>query len=282
MSVKYVRFQRGVQAAYDLLKSQGKLDENTLYFIYDETNNGTGSLYMGERIISGGDITFTSASLDQLSDVIVANAETNSFLVKGEDGNWIAKTPNEVAELIQNYINIEQQPSLEGDNLSIEIIDNVIQLKNYGTNYYAYVPAQVDENGVILTESSYVLTEGFKEGLEPRVITDTNGVLSIAWYEPNTEQIDNLKESVEQIQSDVENLSSNITDINSNISEIEELLNSENGLVDRVGNLEEIIGNAADENTEATGFYKELENISNELDSKANASDVYTKTQPQL
>ena len=281
MSVKYVRFQRGVQAAYDLLKSQGKLDENTLYFIYDETNNGTGSLYMGERIISGGDITFTSASLDQLSDVIVANAETNSFLVKGEDGNWIAKTPNEVAELIQNYINIEQQPSLEGDNLSIEIIDNVIQLKNYGTNYYAYVPAQVDENGVILTESSYVLTEGFKEGLEPRVITDTNGVLSIAWYEPNTEQIDNLKESVEQIQSDVENLSSNITDINSNISEIEELLNSENGLVDRVGNLEEIIGNAADENTEATGFYKELENISNELDSKANASDVYTKTETE-
>lgn len=104
MSVKYVRFQRGVQAAYDLLKSQGKLDENTLYFIYDETNNGTGSLYMGERIISGGDITFTSASLDQLSDVIVANAETNSFLVKGEDGNWIAKTLEDVVALIKENL----------------------------------------------------------------------------------------------------------------------------------------------------------------------------------
>lgn len=104
MSVKYVRFQRGVQAAYDLLKSQGKLDENTLYFIYDETNNGAGSLYMGERIISGGDITFTSASLDQLSDVIVTNAETDSFLVKSEDGNWVAKTLEDVVALIKENL----------------------------------------------------------------------------------------------------------------------------------------------------------------------------------
>lgn len=104
MSIKYVRFQRGVQAAYDLLKSQGKLDENTLYFIYDEANNGAGSLYMGERIISGGDITFTSASLDQLSDVIVANAETNSFLVKSEDGNWVAKTLEDVVALIKENL----------------------------------------------------------------------------------------------------------------------------------------------------------------------------------
>ena len=53
MSVKYVRFQRGSQAAYDQLKANGKLDENTLYFIYSDSNNGSGSLYMGERIISG-------------------------------------------------------------------------------------------------------------------------------------------------------------------------------------------------------------------------------------
>ncbi len=100
MSVKYVRFQRGVQAAYDQLKANGQLDENTLYFIYDEANKAAGSLYMGERIISGGDITFTSASLDELSDVIVTNAETNSFLVK-EGNNWVAKTLEDVVALIK-------------------------------------------------------------------------------------------------------------------------------------------------------------------------------------
>lgn len=100
MSVKYVRFQRGSQAAYDQLKANGKLDENTLYFIYSDSNNGSGSLYMGERIISGGDITFTSASLDQLSDVIVENAETNSFLVK-DGNNWVAKTLEDVVALIK-------------------------------------------------------------------------------------------------------------------------------------------------------------------------------------
>ena len=101
MSVKYVRFQRGTQAAYDKLKENGHLNENTLYFIYDESNKTAGSLYMGERLISGGDVTFTSASLDELADVIVAGAETNSFLIK-EGNNWVAKTLEDVVALIKN------------------------------------------------------------------------------------------------------------------------------------------------------------------------------------
>lgn len=104
MAINYVKFQRGTQEAYDALKTAGKLDSNTLYFIYTADNSAAGSLYMGERIISGGDITFTSASLDQLSDVIVTNAETDSFLVKSEDGNWVAKTLEDVVALIKENL----------------------------------------------------------------------------------------------------------------------------------------------------------------------------------
>lgn len=122
MAIKYVRFQRGTQAAYDLLKSKNGLDENTLYFIYSEDNNGTGSLYMGARLISGGDITFTSASLDQLSDVIVEGAETNSFLVKNEEGNWVAKTLEDVIALIQENGGIEGTSSTEV--FQVVLVDN--------------------------------------------------------------------------------------------------------------------------------------------------------------
>lgn len=96
----YVKFQRGSQAAYDALKTAGKLDENTLYFIYAGDNSSVGALYMGNRIISGGDITIASATLDDLADVVISGAGTNSFLVK-EGANWVAKELDDVIALIK-------------------------------------------------------------------------------------------------------------------------------------------------------------------------------------
>ena len=104
MPINYVKFQRGSQEAYDALKSAGHLDENTLYFIYSTDNSSVGALYMGNRIISGGDITIASASLDDLADVVVKGAGTNSFLVKGTDGNWIAKSLEDVVALIKENL----------------------------------------------------------------------------------------------------------------------------------------------------------------------------------
>lgn len=104
MAINYVKFQRGSQAAYDALKTAGKLDNDTLYFIYPEDNKSVGALYMGTRIISGGDITIASATLDDLADVIVKGAGTNSFLVKGVDGNWNAKSLSDVTSLIKENL----------------------------------------------------------------------------------------------------------------------------------------------------------------------------------
>lgn len=97
---KYVRFQRGSQEAYDALRDAGQLDDNTLYFIYSSDNKSAGALYMGARFISGGDATIVSSNLDDLADVIVSNAKTNSFLVKDDEGNWIAKSLQDVVALI--------------------------------------------------------------------------------------------------------------------------------------------------------------------------------------
>lgn len=109
--VNYVKFQRGSQEAYDALKAAGTLDNNTLYFIYNEANNAVGALYMGSRIISGGDITIASAALDDLADVIVTGAETDSFLVKDDKGHWIARTLEDVIALIKENMDIEVVPA---------------------------------------------------------------------------------------------------------------------------------------------------------------------------
>lgn len=100
MAVNYVKFQRGSQEAYDALKAAGNLDSNTLYFIYKNEADAVGALYMGNRIISGGDITIASATLDDLADVVVTGAGTNAFLVK-EGVNWVAKSLEDVVALIK-------------------------------------------------------------------------------------------------------------------------------------------------------------------------------------
>lgn len=104
MAINYVKFQRGSQAAYDALKTAGNLDANTLYFIYKDEADSVGALYMGNRIISGGDITIASARLDDLADVVVRGAGTYSFLVKDEGGNWVAKELKDVISLIKTNL----------------------------------------------------------------------------------------------------------------------------------------------------------------------------------
>lgn len=120
MAVNYVKFQRGSQEAYDALKEAGRLDENTLYFIYSADNSSVGALYMGTRIISGGDITIASANLDDLADVIVKGAGTNSFLVKGDNNAWIAKSLEDVVALIKDNLSDFKAPSAQVFQTTLE------------------------------------------------------------------------------------------------------------------------------------------------------------------
>lgn len=266
MAINYVRFQRGTLAAYQALLEKGQIDENTLYFIYADNDTSTGSLYMGKKIISGGDTNYVFGTLDELSDVEVTNAESNSFLVKDNaTNNWVAKTPAQVAELIQEYINNEEVINLNGDNLSVEVIENVIQLKNYGSHYYAFVPSVKDENGNVTEESKYVLTEGFKAGLEPRV-EETNDGLIISWYEPDTESINILNK-------EIDNIKTSIDDVINEISDLENILNN------KLNSLENKVGSSATETDAATGLYKEIEDLLSLIEVKANTSEVYTKAE---
>lgn len=148
-----------------------------------------------------------------------------------------------------------------GDELSIEIVDGVIQLKGFGTQYYAYVPAVKNpETGEIIESSKYVLTNGFKAGLEPRVVANEDKLV-LAWYEPGTETVEDVAANIESVSKTVDSL--------------DQTLNGEGGLVDQVDELKTQVGTAADEaGSGATGLYAEIERIDGELNNKPNAADV--------
>lgn len=140
-----------------------------------------------------------------------------------------------------------------GDNASIEIVDGKVQLKNFGTSYYAYVPAVKDDEGNITEESKYVLTEGFKAGLEARVVeveVDGEVTYEIGWYEPSSETIEDVSAKLETLTQKTETL--------------EDAINGEDGINDKILEIEGALNNKAET---ATTYTKEEVN---ELISKAN------------
>ena len=133
------------------------------------------------------------------------------------------------------------------DNKSIVVTDGVLSLHDYENAYYKYVAAEKDENGIEISAAHYEKVEVSEENpwiekLEPRVVLE-DGKYVIGWYEPDP--------SIHTLQTDIKNLNVAVQDI-----------------------IEEIGQPSQDEDNPATGLYLELEK-------KANAEDVYTKTETE-
>lgn len=132
------------------------------------------------------------------------------------------------------------------DNKSIQVVDGVLSLYNFGTSYYKYIAETTDEESGEVTSAHYEKVEVSDEnpwdaGLEPRVVEE-DGQLVIGWYEPNPTTIDGVQAQITELQ-------------------------------EAVDSLEEAVGTPAEGDTiPATGLYLEL-------DKKADKTSVYTKTE---
>lgn len=84
-----------------------------------------------------------------------------------------------------------------------------IGLKNFNKQYFAY------HAGTETTDAYYELVQGWKEGLEPRVVrtADSTGY-ELAWYEPSSETIEGVSKIVGTIQTTVDSLSETVDTLN--------------------------------------------------------------------
>lgn len=132
-----------------------------------------------------------------------------------------------------------------GDGKSVEAEDGVFSLKDFGKRFYAYVPAQKDEDsGEVTVEAHYELTEvtgstPWASGLEPRVVLE-NGELVLGWFEPNPTTIEGVNNQVSAVQTEL-------------------------------ADLKEIIGKAASDSEDASGLFAEINAVDKKFDT------VYTK-----
>lgn len=160
---KYVKFMRGTQAAYDAMSSH---DDNTLYFVYDPANLHVGALYMGDRVISGGDIVLASATLKDLADVLADTTKENSFLVQQANGKWDNMSVADVAALIKESMGeiaapaqVFQTDLVEGETHP-EAIVRIVNNKALNAGDIAIVREVIgtdaDDNSIAQSHTAYV------------------------------------------------------------------------------------------------------------------------------
>lgn len=91
----YVRFLRGTKAAFDKIEIK---DKDTLYFIYDSEDQTKGSLYLGNKLIGGGNSSTTTVTdINDLANVLISNVQDKQILVyDASAGKWVNKTPEEI------------------------------------------------------------------------------------------------------------------------------------------------------------------------------------------
>ena len=269
----YIKFQRGSLAAYQALTSY---DDNTLYFVTPENGEGAvGRLYLGDKLISGGDLVLQFANLNDLADVIVDGAGSGDFLVRNEAGKWVPKTAADVAAEVLETLKLHKTLAYNAEGaLGIAGFDAA-------------------ENGAQLMKNS-------------------NG--DLVWVKPDTTTVEGIQGTVGELKTSVEALDGEVDAVVEDVTALEErakaveqnlaALEAEvgnpaegetpaSGLYAELEVIEEELAlkaNSADVYTkeETDAKFETIDNVAlkanktyvdEELAKKANSADVYTKAE---
>lgn len=132
--------------------------------------------------------------------------------------------------------------------------------------------------------SSYVKTTGFIDGLQPKVVLkeDSANEYELAWYEPSTETIEGVSSKVAAVDSKVNTVADVAASNKEQIDGVKNDLFGEGGTkVDpKEGSLGKDLADViAAVGGADSGLTKSLADLTTEVGKKANAADVYTKTQ---
>lgn len=132
--------------------------------------------------------------------------------------------------------------------------------------------------------SSYVKTTGFIDGLQPKVVLKEGSAneYELAWYEPSTETIEGVSSKVAAVDSKVNTVADVAASNKEQIDGVKNDLFGEGGTKadPKEGSLGKDLADViAAVGGADSGLTKSLADLTTEVGKKANAEDVYTKTQ---
>lgn len=150
--------------------------------------------------------------------------------------------------------------------------------------YYKKVGGVWDTTEETPKASSYVKTTGFIDGLQPKVVLKEGSAneYELAWYEPSTETIEGVSSKVAAVDSKVNTVADVAASNKEQIDGIKNDLFGEGGTKadPKVGSLGKDLADViAAVGDAGSGLTKSLADLTTEVGKKANAAEVYTKTQ---
>ena len=216
MAQQYVRFMRGNTQAFNLLTTK---DKDSLYFIYD--NDTEGMLYLGDRLIAGGDIG--STSIDELKDVLISAGITDGSILVYEQGQWVNKPLDEVIPVFvgpssgsTGVPGLVPAPPQDSPNLF---------LRSDGT----WAVIEVGDK-LVINEKVFVQGEdgtldllGFSDA-EPGAQLQKGADGKLSWVVPDTETVAGLSSAVAGLREDVNDLTTDLNTLSGNVYTKEETL----------------------------------------------------------
>lgn len=217
-----VVFKFGTRQDYELAVSEHQIQDNILYFLLDTNELYRGFIQIGQPHFFEGTYqtgeTFEDAVLRIIDDVVVIPGDI--LLLNNTDSEEVyIYTSDLVWRQINTGSGSGSAHATNVDDVSIELKDNLLSLKDYGVKYYRYIPADQEHDIAAHYEVQEVNnTHPWKAGLEPRVVFDqAEQELVLGWYEPNTETVSGLANALDSLQDRVTivegQVATNINDI---------------------------------------------------------------------
>lgn len=135
------------------------------------------------------------------NDTAAAWEAANPVLLKGEMAAEIDTGLLKIGDGVTAYKSLSYlNEDTVGDNKTIVLDGTTLKLKNFGVEYYKWIPAKGDvaghhEKQVVDGDHPWIA------GLEPRSIENPEGGFEIAWYEPSNITVDGLEKEVTAVSA---------------------------------------------------------------------------------
>lgn len=231
----YVKFRRGTPAAFAALATK---DADCLYFI-SEQGATQGSLYLGEKLISGS-IT-SNISLSNLEDILLGeNITSNSLLIYDADqGKWVNKPFSEIfgditGDLIEMVGATSDRDGLSGTVPKPLAGDQNKFLRGDGTwaEVSGLTPTQANELAQLRADVNDILGDDVGSGLSMREVAAQEVATIVAgapasldtlkeiadWIEDHPDSLTEINSRLITIEGDVSVLQSDVSDLQDEIT----------------------------------------------------------------
>lgn len=273
----YVKFLRGTPQAYANLAAKG-YDDDTLYFI-SEKDDKDGSLYLGSKLIAGGECE--KLSLSDLSGVAIENLANKQILYYDATAEaWINA---DYKDLIHDFVGATEEssgvsglvpaPEQNKTNLFLRSDGKWAEIEATGPSiaYDAESPISISADGVIslmrddtilgLVDDSLTIV-GYNEAEAGTVLAKTAD--GIEWIVPTDSRVDELAAALEELIAKVSALEATVGKA-AQYDEAGELVSEASGLVADVSKLNsdvsDIKEDISDINTELSDLDTDLQTL---------------------